>query len=143
MIVVTRIDRLARFVADLAAIVRERKQKNVSLRATEQPFDTSTAAGRCFMQMLSVFAEVKTAIHKERQMESISKAKAEGCYKGRPASIKGLPYLGCLSSKGLASLDHISHLAIEGDLTYHVWIGIELWTAELIISGRLFSRLDN
>ena len=84
-IVVTRIDRLARSVADLAAIVRERKQKNVSLRATEQPFDASTAAGRCFMQMLSVFAEVKTAIRKERQMESISKAKAEGRYKGRPA----------------------------------------------------------
>src|SRR4028119_1518769 len=60
-IVVTRIDRLARSVADLAAIVRELEQKNVSLRATEQPFDASTAAGRCFMQMLSVFAEVKTA----------------------------------------------------------------------------------
>ena len=71
MIVVTRIDRLARSVADLAAIVRERKQKNVSLRATELPFDASTAAGRCFMQMLSVFAEVKTAIRKEQQKVAI------------------------------------------------------------------------
>ncbi len=143
MIVVTRIDRLARSVADLAAIVRERKQKNVSLRATEQPFDASTAAARCFMQMLSVFAEVKTAIRKERQMESISKAKAEGRHKGRPASINGLPSLGRLSSNGSASLNCISHLEIGGTSTYHVWIGLELWTAELIISGCLFSQFDN
>jgi DNA invertase Pin-like site-specific DNA recombinase len=67
MIAVTRIDRLARSVADLAAIVRERKQKNVSLRDTEQRFDASTAAGRCFKQIFSVFAEVKTAIRKEWQ----------------------------------------------------------------------------
>jgi DNA invertase Pin-like site-specific DNA recombinase len=86
-IVVTRIDRLARSVADLAAIVRELEQKSVSLRATEQPIDTSTAAGRCFLQMLGVFAEFETAIRRERQMEGISKAKAEGRYKGRPASI--------------------------------------------------------
>jgi DNA invertase Pin-like site-specific DNA recombinase len=46
MIVVTCTDRLARSDADLAAIARERKQKNVSHRATEQPFDTSTATGR-------------------------------------------------------------------------------------------------
>jgi DNA invertase Pin-like site-specific DNA recombinase len=85
-IVVTRIDRLARSVADLAAIVRELEQKNVSLRATE-PIDTSTAAGRCFLQMLGVFAEFETAIRKERQMEGISRAQAEGRYKGRPASI--------------------------------------------------------
>ena len=86
-IVVTRIDRLARSVADLAAIVRELEQRGVSLRATEQPIDTSTAAGRCFLQMLGVFAEFETAIRKERQVEGISKAKAEGRYKGRPASI--------------------------------------------------------
>ena len=86
-LVVTRIDRLARSVADLAVIVRELEQRGVSLRATEQPIDTSTAAGRCFLQMLGVFAEFETAIRKERQVEGISKAKAEGRYKGRPASI--------------------------------------------------------
>jgi hypothetical protein len=68
---------------------------------------------------------------------------AEGRYKGRPASIKGLPYLGVLSSNGPASLNHISHLEIEGTSTYHVWIGIELWTEALIISGGLFSQFDN
>jgi hypothetical protein len=49
MIVVNRIDSLARSVADLAAITRKLEQSNVSLSATEQPI-TSAAAGRCFMK---------------------------------------------------------------------------------------------
>lgn len=87
-IVITRIDRLARSIADLAGIVRTLEAKGVALRATEQPVDTSTAAGRCFLQMLGVFAEFETAIRRERQMEGIAKAKDAGTYKGRPASIK-------------------------------------------------------
>lgn len=84
---VTRIDRLARSVADLAAIVSRLEAKGVSLRVLEQPVDTSSAAGRCFLQMLGVFAEFETAIRKERQMEGVAKAKAEGVYKGRKPSI--------------------------------------------------------
>lgn len=86
-IVVTRIDRLARSIGDLASIVKLLQDRGVALRATEQPIDTSTAAGRAFLQMLGVFAEFETAIRRERQMEGIAKAKAEGVYKGRPASI--------------------------------------------------------
>ncbi|MGA4555552.1 recombinase family protein [Methylorubrum aminovorans] len=88
-IVVTRIDRLARSIADLASLVRDMEAKGVTLRATEQPIDTSTAAGRCFLQMLGVFAEFETNLRRERQMEGIAKAKAAGVYagKGRPASI--------------------------------------------------------
>ena len=59
----------------------------MKLRATEQPIDTSNAAGRAFLQMLGVFAEFETAIRKERQLEGISRAKAAGVYKGRPATI--------------------------------------------------------
>src|SRR3954451_7787451 len=42
-IVVTRIDRLARSIADLASIVSTLESKGVALRATDQPIDTSTA----------------------------------------------------------------------------------------------------
>ena len=57
------------------------------LKATEQPIDTSTAAGKCFLDMLGVFAEFETNLRRERQLEGIAKAKAAGVYKGRPASI--------------------------------------------------------
>ena len=87
VLMVTRIDRLARSIGDLQDIVRALKAKGVALRATEQPIDTSTAAGKAFLDMLGVFAEFETNLRKERQMEGIAKAKAVGVYKGRPASI--------------------------------------------------------
>ena len=46
---VTRIDRLARSIGDLQDIVRELRAKGATLKATEQPIDTSTAAGKCFL----------------------------------------------------------------------------------------------
>lgn len=82
-LVVTRIDRLARSVKDLQDIVHELRGKGVALRATEQPIDTSTPAGKAFLDMLGVFAEFETSLRRERQMEGIAKAKAEGVYKGR------------------------------------------------------------
>ncbi len=84
---VTRIDRLARSVAHLQDVVRELKAKGAHLKATEQPIDTSTAAGKAFLDMLGVFAEFETNLRRERQMEGIAKAKAEGVYKGRKPSI--------------------------------------------------------
>jgi DNA invertase Pin-like site-specific DNA recombinase len=82
VVVVTRIDRLARSLADLADIVREIASKGAALKATEQPIDTTTAAGKAFLGMLGVFAEFETNIRKERQLEGIAKAKAAGVYAG-------------------------------------------------------------
>jgi DNA invertase Pin-like site-specific DNA recombinase len=87
VLMVTRIDRLARSIADLQDIVRALRAKGATLKATEQPIDTSTAAGKCFLDMLGVFAEFETNLRRERQLEGIAKAKAAGVYKGRPASI--------------------------------------------------------
>ena len=87
IIVVTRIDRLARSIGDLQDIGRALKAKGVTLRATEQPIDTGTAAGKAFLDMLGVFAEFETNLRRERQLEGIAKAKAEGVYKGRKPSI--------------------------------------------------------
>ena len=87
VLTVTRIDRLARSIADLQDIVRTIKSRGAALKATEQPIDTSTAAGKCFLDMLGVVAEFETNLRRERQLEGIARAKAEGVYKGRPASI--------------------------------------------------------
>ncbi len=86
-LVVTRIDRLARSLRDLQNIVHDLRAKGAHLKATEQPIDTSTAAGKAFLDMLGVFAEFETNLRRERQMEGIAAAKAKGVYKGRPRSI--------------------------------------------------------
>src|SRR4051794_15889734 len=45
VLMVTRIDRLARSIGDLQDIVGAVKARDAILKATEQPIDTSTAAG--------------------------------------------------------------------------------------------------
>lgn len=90
-LVVTRIDRLARSMKDLQDIVHDLKQRGVALKATEQPIDTSSAAGKAFLDMLEVFAEFETNLRRERQMEGIAEAKARGVYagKGRRPTVDG------------------------------------------------------
>nr|WP_245337557.1 recombinase family protein [Shinella sp. HZN7] len=71
-----------RFRADLVPT-----PKGAHLYATEQPIDTSTAAGKAFFDMLGVFAEFETNLRRERQAEGIAAARKRGTYKGRPPKI--------------------------------------------------------
>ena len=86
-LVVTRIDRLARSLKDLQDIIHDLKARRVALKATEQPIDTSSPTGKAFLDMLGVFAEFETNLRRERQLEGIARAKANGVYTGRKATI--------------------------------------------------------
>jgi DNA invertase Pin-like site-specific DNA recombinase len=107
VLMVTRIDRLARSIGDLQDIVRDVRARGAALKATEQPIDTGTAAGKCFLDMLGVFAEFETNLRGERQLEGVAKAKAAGVYKGRPpdrgvtgARVKGAGHAACRHRQG-------------------------------------------
>ncbi len=123
VLVVTRLDRLARSMDDLSAIVRELQDKGVSLRATEQPVDTSTAAGKAFFQMLGVFAEFETNLRRERQMEGIQKAKAAGVYKGRKATIDPLEIKRLKEDEGLGATEIAKRLGIARTSVYRALQG--------------------
>jgi DNA invertase Pin-like site-specific DNA recombinase len=86
-LVVTRIDRLARSLKDLQDIIHDLKARGIALKATEQPIDTSSPTGKAFLDMLGVFAEFETNLRRERQLEGIARAKVNGVYKGRKATI--------------------------------------------------------
>ena len=86
-LIVGRVDRLARSLRALPDIVHPLKARGAALRATEQPVDTGTAAGKAFLDMLGVFAEFETNLRRERQLEGIKAAKARGIYKGRKPTI--------------------------------------------------------
>ena len=86
-LVVTRIDRLARSMRDLQIIVATLKDKGAHLAATEQPVDTSTAAGKALFDMLGVFAEFEINLRRERQTEGVAAAEQRGAYRGRPPRI--------------------------------------------------------
>jgi len=119
-LVVTRIDRLARSIADLQDIVRALKARGAVLKATEQPIDTSTAAGKCFLDMLGVFAEFETNLRRERQLEGIAKAKAAGVYKGRPATID-VDEIGRLKAEGLGASEIAKRLGIGRASVYRAF----------------------
>ncbi len=116
---VTRIDRLARSIGDLQDIVRQLRAKGVALKATEQPIDTSTAAGKAFLDMLGVFAEFETNLRRERQLEGIAAAKAKGVYRGRPARIKA-EAIAALKTEGLGATAIAKRLGIGRASVYRV-----------------------
>ena len=118
-LVVTRIDRLARSIGDLQDIVRTIRAKGATLRATEQPIDTSTAAGKAFLDMLGVFAEFETNLRRERQLEGIAAAKAKGVYKGRPASIDAAQ-ISALRADGLGPTEIAKRLGVARASVYRV-----------------------
>ncbi|WP_420396864.1 recombinase family protein [Nioella sp.] len=117
-LVVTRLDRLARSMDDLSQIVNELQQRGAALKATEQPVDTSTAAGKAFFQMLGVFAEFETNLRRERQMEGIAKAKAKGVYKGRKPSIDVEEVKRLRDEEGLGATEIAKRLGIARTSVY-------------------------
>ena len=86
-LVVQRLDRLARSVLDLQLIIKQLDEKGVTLHCTEQPVDTKSAMGKMFIDFLSVISSFENELRKERQADGIAKAKTNGIYKGRKATI--------------------------------------------------------
>jgi DNA invertase Pin-like site-specific DNA recombinase len=81
--VVTKIDRLARSVADLCKIVARIEAKGAALRILAINLDTSTPTGKLMLNMLGAVAQFEREMMLERQREGIAKAKADKKYLGR------------------------------------------------------------
>ena len=87
-LLVTKLDRLARSTADLYRIVTELQAKNVAFKVLDDSaVDTTTRTGKLVMGILALIAEFETEIRRERQMEGIARAKAEGRPGGRPPKV--------------------------------------------------------
>lgn len=88
VLVVTRLDRLARSVGDLFRIVEALQTKGVAFRCLHQGgVDTDSSTGRLMLTILGAVAAFEADIRRERQLEGIEKAKAAGVYKGRKQTI--------------------------------------------------------
>ena len=83
VIVVTKLDRLARSMANLLDIVTRIEAKGGSLLILAMNLDTTTATGKLMLNVLGSVAEFERSMMLERQREGIAKAKTEGKYKGR------------------------------------------------------------
>ena len=83
VLVITKIDRIARSVAHLCEIEAKLHAKGANLKVLTPQLDTSTPIGRLVFNMVGAIAQFEREIMLERQREGIAKAKAEGKYKGR------------------------------------------------------------
>jgi DNA invertase Pin-like site-specific DNA recombinase len=76
--VVTKLDRLARSVVDLASIVQKIETKKVDLVVLDQGIDTTTMYGRLQFNILAAIGEFERELIRERSMEGREKALARG-----------------------------------------------------------------
>lgn len=88
VIVVCRLDRFARSMLDLHSLLGRLEDMGVGFRCLAQEgVDTTTSTGKLTLSILGAVAAFEADLRAERQAEGIARAKQEGRYKGRSATI--------------------------------------------------------
>lgn len=87
VLIITRLDRLARSTLHLCQIAAELEHNDVHLRVLDQNIDTGSATGRLLFNMLGAIAQFETEIRAERQREGIRKAQEQGVQFGKPKTL--------------------------------------------------------
>ena len=121
VLVITRLDRLARSIADLTAIVAQIEAKGVALRILDMNIDTSSPTGRLMMNLIGSIAQFEREIMLARQREGIAKAKAKGLYRGRvPTARRQSSRVLELASTGAPAATIASELGIGRSSVYRI-----------------------
>ena len=90
MLVVTKLDRLARSMQDLLAITERLQKKGAGLKVLDQSIDAATSEGRLMFNIIGSFAEFENDIRKARQMDGIRRARDKGVAFGRKPALNAL-----------------------------------------------------
>jgi DNA invertase Pin-like site-specific DNA recombinase len=119
VLMVTKLDRLARSVLDLWKIVEDLESKGIELKILDLNLDTSTPTGRLMLSMMGALAEFERGILLERQREGIKRAKAEGKFKGRdPSARRKKPEIQKLKLLGIRPSEIAQRLEISRASVY-------------------------
>jgi DNA invertase Pin-like site-specific DNA recombinase len=123
--VCTKLDRLARSVGDLLAIVARLERKKVSLRVLSisgnQALDTATSTGRLMLAVIGAVGQAEREAMLERQRDGIAKAKREGRYKGRvPTARRQADEIARLKAEGVRPSEVAIRLGIGRASVYRV-----------------------
>jgi DNA invertase Pin-like site-specific DNA recombinase len=87
VLMVYKVDRLARSLSDLLRVLAEVTKAGASFKSLTEPIDTTTPAGRMLIQLLGAFAEFERAIIIERCSAGRRVAKERGIRFGRPSAL--------------------------------------------------------
>ncbi|MBN1677868.1 MAG: recombinase family protein [Candidatus Thermoplasmatota archaeon] len=84
IILVTKVDRLARSLLNLETIMKELDGRGVKLECVDQPISTVGPSGTLMRQILGSVAEFERELIRERTIDGLRKARSEGKRLGRP-----------------------------------------------------------
>lgn len=84
VLVITKLDRLARSLKDLISIVETLKSRNIGVISLHDNIDTSTIQGTLFFHIFGAFAEFERGLIRERTKIGLTAARARGRCGGRP-----------------------------------------------------------
>jgi DNA invertase Pin-like site-specific DNA recombinase len=87
VLVVWKLDRLSRSLADLLRILKHLEDAGAGFKSLTESIDTTTPAGRMMMQIVGAFAEFERAMLRERTNLGLARAKAEGRVGGNRAKL--------------------------------------------------------
>jgi len=87
-VIVLKLDRWARSLAELVIDVQELIDKGLVFISLRDNIDLSTATGKLQFHIISAFAEFERSIIRERTMDGLSRARAQGKVLGRPRGKK-------------------------------------------------------
>jgi DNA invertase Pin-like site-specific DNA recombinase len=121
VLMVTKPDRLARSTAELLAIEADLSGRGVGLVVLSmggERLDTRNPTSKLMLTILAGVATWEREIMLERQREGIAKAKSEGKYKGRPASINATEIRRLTATMGPAAIAR--HLGIARSSVYRM-----------------------
>ena len=82
VLIVTKVDRLARTIASTHSIVQELKRNNVQLVSVTEPIDTTSSLGKLFLHLLAIFAEFERDTFIERIRAGIQTKASLGLWVG-------------------------------------------------------------
>ena len=116
-LVVTKLDRLARNVMQMGELLQQIEAKGaglVILSLGSETIDTTTATGKPILNMMVSVAQFEREMMKERQVEGIKRAKAEGKYKGRvPTAMRQADKVKALVEAGVQRVQVQEQLGIS------------------------------
>ncbi len=119
--VVTKLDRLARSIADLMTILQTLERKKVGVRILNLGMDTETPTGKLMLTVLGAVAQFEREMMLERQREGVVKAKAAGKYKGRkPIASDRRQNVVRLAAEGATKANIASRLGIGEATVYRI-----------------------
>jgi len=119
VLIVTKLDRLARSVTHLGQVVERLTAKGVGLRILAIGLDTTTPTGKLILNMLGSVAQFEREMMLERQREGIAKARAEGKYKGRaPTARRQSEQALALAAEGVGAAEIARRLGMHRASVY-------------------------